>query len=51
MHMFIVMMGRLSYADPPEWLAAELKAEIEQIVGKLSSIPDTGSFSDCLCRK
>ena len=32
-HMFIVMIGRLSYADPPEWLSAELQADIEKLTG------------------
>ena len=31
--MFIVMIGRLSYADPPEWLSAELQADIEKLTG------------------
>ena len=32
-HMFIVMIGRLSYGDPPEWLSVELHAEIERLTG------------------
>ncbi|KAH8119396.1 hypothetical protein DFH11DRAFT_1564797 [Phellopilus nigrolimitatus] len=32
-HMFVVMIGRLSYADPPEWLAPKLQVEIEKATG------------------
>jgi hypothetical protein len=39
-HMFIVMIGRLSYADPPEWLSMDLQADIEKLTGLLfSNIP------------
>ena len=37
-HMFIVMIGRLSYADPPDWLDAELQAEIEKLTGLHSAV-------------
>ena len=37
-HMFIVMIGRLSYADPPEWLGSELQAEIEKLTGLSCSL-------------
>ncbi|EGN99743.1 hypothetical protein SERLA73DRAFT_179920 [Serpula lacrymans var. lacrymans S7.3] len=30
-HMFIVTLGRLSYTDPPEWIAAKDKVELEHI--------------------
>ena len=38
-HMFVVMIGRLSYADPPEWLGADLQAEIEKITGQQLLFP------------
>ncbi|EJD02972.1 uncharacterized protein FOMMEDRAFT_168072 [Fomitiporia mediterranea MF3/22] len=30
-HMFVVTIGRLSYADPPDWLNADLQTEIEKL--------------------
>lgn len=33
-HMFVVMIGRLSYADPPDWLDVDLQAEIEKLTGE-----------------
>lgn len=32
--MFIVTFGRLSYADPPDWVDLSGKLELEQIAGK-----------------
>lgn len=32
-HMFIVMISRLSYADPPEWLSAELQTQVLKLTG------------------
>jgi hypothetical protein len=32
-HMFIVTLGRLSYADPPEWVESAARAELEQLIG------------------
>jgi hypothetical protein len=32
-HMFIVTLGRLSYADAPEWLEADARTELEQVAG------------------
>ena len=32
--MFVVMIGRLSYADPPDWLDAEAQTEIEKLTGE-----------------
>ena len=37
-HMFVVMIGRLSYADPPEWLTSELQADVEKLTG-MSFLP------------
>lgn len=34
-HMFTVMIGRLSYADSPDWLPSDLQTEIEKITGKV----------------
>ncbi|THH05276.1 hypothetical protein EW145_g4910 [Phellinidium pouzarii] len=39
-HMFIVTVGRLSYADPPEWLATELQAEVEKITEPARDLMD-----------
>lgn len=33
MHMFVVSFGQLSYSDPPEWIDAEGKAELESLAG------------------
>ena len=35
-HMFTVMIGRLSYADPPDWLSADLRNDIEKMTGRYS---------------
>lgn len=32
-HLFVVTMGRLSYADPAAWLSEPLKAEMEALAG------------------
>jgi hypothetical protein len=32
-HMFIVTFGRLSYADPPEWVDAAQRRELEGMAG------------------
>lgn len=32
-HMFMVMIGRLSYADAPEWLEQSLQSKIERLTG------------------
>lgn len=37
-HIFTVMIGRLSYADPPEWLSGELQVEIEKITGEIAHV-------------
>ncbi|KAI5123947.1 hypothetical protein M0805_006361 [Coniferiporia weirii] len=39
-HMFIVMIGRLSYADPPGWLESGLQAEIEQVTEPARDLMD-----------
>ncbi|KAH7912414.1 hypothetical protein BJ138DRAFT_1148438 [Hygrophoropsis aurantiaca] len=31
MHMFIVTIGRMSYAEPPEWVDAKDKADLEEV--------------------
>jgi hypothetical protein len=33
-NMFVVSFGQLSYADPPGWLDAEEKTELESLVGR-----------------
>ena len=35
-HMFIVAIGRLSCADPPDWLGGDLQSEIEKLTGPYS---------------
>jgi hypothetical protein len=33
-HMFILCMGRISYADPPDWLGKDAAVGIERITGE-----------------
>jgi hypothetical protein len=33
-HMFIVTLGRLSYADPPDWVDSSSKLELERLTGE-----------------
>ncbi|KAL5485216.1 hypothetical protein ACEPAI_7858 [Sanghuangporus weigelae] len=39
-HMFIVTIGRLSYADPPDWLDGELQTEIEKLTEPARDLMD-----------
>ncbi|KAL5523772.1 hypothetical protein ACEPAG_7945 [Sanghuangporus baumii] len=39
-HMFIVTIGRLSYADPPDWLNGELQTEIEKLTEPARDLMD-----------
>lgn len=41
-HIFIVTFGRLSYADPPEWLNRKERLELEQMAGTCWSILHIG---------
>ena len=36
MYLFVVTMGRLSYADSPSWLTAEQKTDMEHLTGALT---------------
>lgn len=36
-HMLIVTLGRLSFAEAPEWVNQDGKAELERMIGKLFS--------------
>lgn len=36
-HMFTVMIGRLSYADPPDWLSVDMHSDIEKMTGKIDA--------------
>ncbi len=33
-HMFMVMIGRLSCADPPEWLEQSLQSKVDKLTGE-----------------
>ncbi|KAL5528440.1 hypothetical protein ACEPAF_7576 [Sanghuangporus sanghuang] len=39
-HMFVVTIGRLSYADPPDWLDGELQTEIEKLTEPARDLMD-----------
>ena len=37
--MFIVTLGRLSYADPPDWVDGSAKLELERLAGGAPYFP------------